>query len=54
MPLVLANLVKSPNFSSGENMDVDGMVALMEYRDIGGESKPIMMFFKHGLEAEKF
>ena len=39
---------------TGENMDVDGMVALMEYRDIGGESRPVMMFFKHGLIAEKF
>ena len=35
-------------------MDIDGMVALMEYRDIGGESKPVMLFFKHGLIAEKF
>lgn len=40
--------------STGENMDIDGMVALMEYRDIGGESKPVMLFFKHGLIAEKF
>lgn len=35
-------------------MDIDGMVALMEYRDIDGESKPVMLFFKHGLIAEKF
>ena len=42
------------NLSIGENMDIDGMVALMEYRDIAGESKPVMMFFKHGLLAEKF
>ena len=38
----------------GENMDVDGMVALMEYRDIDGESRPVMLFFKHGLVEEKF
>ena len=38
----------------GESMDCDGMVALMEYRDIGGESVPILMFFKHGLLEEKF
>ena len=44
----------SLNLSTGENMDIDGMVALMEYRDIAGESKPVMMFFKHGLLAEKF
>lgn len=35
-------------------MDCDGMVALMEYRDIGGESVPVLMFFKHGLLEEKF
>ena len=39
---------------TGSQMDVDGMVALMEYRDINGESRPVMMFFKHGLVAEKF
>lgn len=37
----------------GESMDIDGMVALMEYRDIDGESVPVLMFFKHGLEEEK-
>ncbi|KAK4026356.1 hypothetical protein OUZ56_015359 [Daphnia magna] len=45
---------KDLQFFTGAQMDVDGMVALMEYRDINGESKPVMMFFKHGLIAEKF
>merc|ERR1712243_202159 len=45
---------KDLQFFTGENMDIDGMVALMEYRDVDGESRPVMMFFKHGLEAEKF
>ena len=45
---------KDLQFFTGENMDIDGMVAMMEYRDVNGESKPVMMFFKHGLEAEKF
>ena len=45
---------KELQFFTGESMDCDGMVAMMEYRDIDGVSTPIMMFFKHGLEEEKF
>ncbi len=45
---------KDLQFFTGESMDVDGMVALLEYRDIDGESVPVMMFFKHGLDEEKF
>jgi len=41
-------------FFTGESMDCDGMIALMEYREIDGESVPILMCFKHGLEEEKF
>lgn len=35
-------------------MEVDGMIAILEYRDIDGDSVPVMMFFKHGLDEEKF
>lgn len=44
------------NFSliTGESMDIDGMVAMMEYREINGDSVPVLMYFKHGLEEEKF
>ncbi|KAL0274201.1 UNVERIFIED_CONTAM: hypothetical protein PYX00_006681 [Menopon gallinae] len=45
---------KDLQFFTGTSMEIDGMVALMEYRDIDGESVPVMMFFKHGLEEEKF
>ncbi|XP_055707083.1 translationally-controlled tumor protein homolog [Phlebotomus papatasi] len=45
---------KELQFFTGESMDCDGMVALMEYREIDGQSVPILMFFKHGLEEEKF
>ena len=45
---------KDLQFFTGESMDVDGMVAMVEYRDIDGGSVPICMFFKHGLEEEKF
>jgi len=38
---------------TGESMDCDGMVAICEYREIDGESTPVFMFFKHGLEEEK-
>ncbi|KZC11666.1 PREDICTED: translationally-controlled tumor protein homolog [Dufourea novaeangliae] len=45
---------KDLQFFTGESMDIDGLVALMEYRDIDGDSVPVLMFFKHGLEEEKF
>lgn len=45
---------KDLQFFTGESMDCDGMVAMMEYRDIDGDSVPILMCFKHGLEEEKF
>jgi len=45
---------KDLQFFTGENMDIDGMVAMCEYRDLDGVSTPIMMFFKAGLEEEKF
>ncbi|XP_066586181.1 translationally-controlled tumor protein homolog [Prorops nasuta] len=44
---------KELQFFTGESMDIDGLVALMEYREINGESVPVLMFFKHGLEEEK-
>lgn len=45
---------KELQFFTGESMDCDGMVALMEYRDIGDTQVPVMMFFKHGVLEEKF
>ncbi|KAK9890500.1 hypothetical protein WA026_010579 [Henosepilachna vigintioctopunctata] len=45
---------KDLQFFTGESMEIDGMVAMMEYRDINGESVPVLMAFKHGLEEEKF
>jgi len=45
---------KDLQFFTGESMDCDGMVAMCEYRDIDGEMVPVFMFFKHGLEEEKF
>uniref|UniRef100_A0A336MAN5 Translationally-controlled tumor protein homolog n=1 Tax=Culicoides sonorensis TaxID=179676 RepID=A0A336MAN5_CULSO len=45
---------KDLQFFTGESMDCEGAVAMVEYRDINGESVPVLMFFKHGLEEEKF
>lgn len=45
---------KELQFFTGESMDIDGLVGLMEYREIDGDSVPVLMFFKHGLEEEKF
>lgn len=44
---------KELQFYTGESMDIDGLVALMEYRDIDGASVPVLMFFKHALDEEK-
>jgi hypothetical protein len=46
---------KELQFFVGESQEIDGMVALMEYRDNDdGTQTPILMFFKHGLDEEKF
>ncbi|XP_047456710.1 translationally-controlled tumor protein homolog [Mugil cephalus] len=41
---------KDYQFFTGENMDVEGMVGLLNYND---DDKPYMLFFKDGLLAEK-
>ncbi|XP_017784783.1 PREDICTED: translationally-controlled tumor protein homolog [Nicrophorus vespilloides] len=45
---------KELQFFTGESMEIEGMVGLMEYRDVEGGQIPVMMFFKHGLDEEKF
>jgi hypothetical protein len=45
---------KDLQFFTGESMDAEGMIAMMEYRDVDGVSTPILMCFKHGLDEEKF
>merc|ERR1712242_127021 len=40
-------------FYTGENMDPKGMIVLVDYKEVDGEERPIIMFFKHGLEEEK-
>jgi len=40
-------------FFTGESMDPKGMIILVEYKEVNGEERPVVMFFKHGLEEEK-
>merc|ERR1711910_1312 len=40
-------------FYQGESMNPAAMIALIDYREIEGEERPVIMFFKHGLEEEK-
>ncbi|KAJ7401770.1 Translationally-controlled tumor protein like protein [Pitangus sulphuratus] len=47
---ILANF-KNYQFFVGENMNPDGMVALLDFREDG--VTPYMIFFKDGLEIEK-
>ncbi|KAI1074446.1 TCTP family protein [Whalleya microplaca] len=42
---------KDYEFYTGENMDVDGMVVLLNYRDDG--ITPYVTIWKHGLEEMK-
>ena len=34
-------------------MDADAMIMVVEYRDVKGEERPILMAFKHGLREVK-
>ncbi|XP_028846628.1 translationally-controlled tumor protein homolog [Denticeps clupeoides] len=47
---IIGNL-KSYQFFTGESMNPDGMVALLDYREDG--CTPFMIFFKDGLTIEK-
>jgi len=45
---------KDLQFFTGENMDPDGIVVMIEYKDVDGVNMPVLYAFKHGLEEEKF
>merc|ERR1712055_1043605 len=40
-------------FFQGESMQAEAMICLVEYREIEGTERPVLTFFKHGLEEEK-
>merc|ERR1712001_47193 len=44
---------KDLQFFTGESMDAEAMILMVEYRDVNGEEKPIIMAFKHGLREVK-
>merc|ERR1712123_551561 len=44
---------KDLQFFTGESMEADAMILIMDYRDYEGEERPVIMAFKHGLDEEK-
>merc|ERR1711994_258988 len=44
---------KDLQFFTGESMDAEAMILMLEYRDVNGEERPIVMGFKHGLREVK-
>merc|ERR1712066_472777 len=44
---------KDLQFFTGESMEAEAMILIMDYKDYEGEEKPVIMAFKHGLEEEK-
>jgi len=49
---LLANF-KDLQFFTGENMDPEAGIGMCEYKQVNGEERPVLMFFKHGLREEK-
>merc|ERR1712126_557340 len=44
---------KDLQFFTGESMEAEAMILVMDYKDYQGEERPVLMAFKHGLEEEK-
>merc|ERR1711878_170598 len=44
---------KDLQFFTGESMDADAMILIMDYKEYQGEERPVLMAFKHGLTEEK-
>ena len=38
---------------SGEQMDNEAMILVLDYKEIDGQEKPVMIAFKHGLKEVK-
>jgi hypothetical protein len=45
---------KDLSFYTGESMDPDSGLAILDYKDVNGVEVPVMYFFKHGLIEEKY
>ena len=44
---------KDLSFCTGEKMDAEVIILIMDYREIDGEECPVILAFKHGLDEEK-
>merc|ERR1712086_958744 len=44
---------KDLQFFTGESMEADAMILIVDYKEYEGEERPVIMAFKHGLEEEK-
>eukprot|EP00090_Calanus_glacialis_P007125 TRINITY_DN1559_c0_g1_i1.p1 TRINITY_DN1559_c0_g1~~TRINITY_DN1559_c0_g1_i1.p1 ORF type:complete len:173 (-),score=52.16 TRINITY_DN1559_c0_g1_i1:210-728(-) len=44
---------KDLQFYTGESMEADAMILIVDYKEYEGEERPVIMAFKHGLEEEK-
>merc|ERR1711892_111948 len=44
---------KELQFFTGESMDAEAMILIMDYREHEGEERPVVLAFKHGLDEEK-
>ena len=38
----------------GESMDAEAMILILDYKEVDGEEKPVLMAFKHGISEEKY
>merc|ERR1711915_599676 len=45
---------KDLQFFTGESMDAEAMILMLDYREVDGEEKPILIAFKHGISEEKY
>merc|ERR1712107_652865 len=41
---------KALQFFTGESMDAEAMILVVDYKEIDGEERPCLLAFKHGLE----
>merc|ERR1711902_260272 len=45
---------KDLSFYTGESMDADAMILILDYREVDGEERPVFLAFKHGISEEKY
>merc|ERR1739849_9921 len=45
---------KDLQFFTGESMDAEAMILMLDYREVDGEERPVLIAFKHGISEEKY